>query len=254
MMLARTGSRMSRSSNEIFGRSKILSFLLTYPLDRPRLKGEALKLYLGELKDPTGYTCTESRAMLRAVCRDAVLDSSKSVKRKYDYTSTSSILSLQKETNHISALRQLQQERLIVTRLGFPEKAQELDKEIEKMRVKATKQRKKEEAEILSNRMRLLAVAHQRREAKLKAQLDDETRKMEEKFAKEKAKLMRKQQEEFLRLLEGATRRALGRVKKCNCRYAYLCRHNKTASYNTRRPLKIVVQYRRNAKRLKAAG
>lgn len=43
-------------------------------------------------------------------------------------------------------------------------------------------------------------------------------------------------------------------MKKCNCRQAYLCSHNKTASFNTRRPLKIVVQYRRNARRLKAAG
>lgn len=99
-----------------------------------RLKGEALKLYLGELKDPTGYTCSESRAMLRAVCKEAVLDSSKSVKRKYDYTSTSSIASLQKETNHMSALRQLQQERMIVTRLGFPEKAQVMYKRDRRVR------------------------------------------------------------------------------------------------------------------------
>jgi hypothetical protein len=131
------------------------------------------------------------------------LDSSKSVKRKYDYTSTSSTFSLQKETNHISALRQLQQERLIVTRLGFPEKAQELDKEIEKMRIKATKQRKKEETDVLENRMRLLAVAHQRREMKLEFLLQGDTNKMEDMFAREQAKLMRKQQEEFLRLLEG---------------------------------------------------
>jgi hypothetical protein len=54
--------------------------------------------------------------------------------------------------------------------------------------------------------------------------------------------------------LLGATRRALGRVKKCNCKQPYLCSHNKTASFNTRRPLKVVVQYRRNARRLKAAG
>ena len=54
--------------------------------------------------------------------------------------------------------------------------------------------------------------------------------------------------------MESATRRAVGRAKKCNCLHEYTCRHNKTASYNTRRPSHTVVQYRRNAKRLKEAG
>ena len=54
--------------------------------------------------------------------------------------------------------------------------------------------------------------------------------------------------------MESATRRAVGRAKKCNCLHEYTCRHNKTASYNTRRPTHTVIQYRRNAKRLKHAG
>ena len=35
-----------------------------------------------------------------------------------------------------------------------------------------------------------------------------------------------------------------GKVKRCNCPEPYLCRHNKTASYNTRRPAKEVLKYK----------
>ena len=55
-------------------------------------------------------------------------------------------------------------------------------------------------------------------------------------------------------MLENAERRAMGKVKKCNCGNWYLCRHNKTASYNTRRPAQEVIQYRRNSKRLRRGG
>ena len=46
----------------------------------------------------------------------------------------------------------------------------------------------------------------------------------------------------------------MGKAKKCNCTDWYLCRHNKTASWNTRRAKPKVVQYRRNSKRLKRGG
>ncbi|CAN0434326.1 unnamed protein product, partial [Discosporangium mesarthrocarpum] len=55
-------------------------------------------------------------------------------------------------------------------------------------------------------------------------------------------------------LVESAIKRAVGRSKSCTCRKPYLCRHNKTASYNTRRPKKEVIHYRRNAKRLRHGG
>ena len=85
-----------------------------------------------------------------------------------------------------------------------------------------------------------------------------------------------------MRLMENASRRAIGKAKKCNCTEPYLCSHNKVpspcssptsrpaqtrptqpslrtpnaqvASYNTRRPTKTVVQYRRNGKRLRQSG
>ena len=55
-------------------------------------------------------------------------------------------------------------------------------------------------------------------------------------------------------MLEVANRAAAGKAGKCTCRDPYVCSHNKIASYNTRKPAKVVIEYRRNAKRLKRAG
>ena len=52
------------------------------------------------------------------------MNASNSVRRKYSYSAISSIMSVRDENNAMSALRALQQERLIVSRLGFPEKVQ----------------------------------------------------------------------------------------------------------------------------------
>lgn len=178
------------------------------------------------------------------------------MKRRYSYSALSSSVHSMYGTNNnaISALRMLQKERLIVSRLGFPDRAMELDAEIEVMREKAKKARAEEEGKILYQRMKTLAISHARKEQRLEFILSEETRQMTERFDAEESKLLKRQEIEFLRVLENATRRAIGRVKKCNCLTVYTCRHNKTASYNTRRPSHTVVQYRRNAKRLRAAG
>lgn len=42
--------------------------------------------------------------------------------------------------------------------------------------------------------------------------------------------------------------------KSCSCAKKYLCHHNKTASFNTRRPKKEVIHFRKNAKRLRHGG
>ena len=55
-------------------------------------------------------------------------------------------------------------------------------------------------------------------------------------------------------MLEVANRAAAGKAGKCTCRDPYICSHNKIASSNTRKPAKVVIEYRRNAKRLKQAG
>jgi len=217
-----------------------------------------LNLYKNELNTPSSIDLGlhgVSRAELRVLCKDAVLQSSQMLKRKYSYSqASSSIRSIVKDNNAISALRLLQKERLIVSRLGFPDKAMELDKEIEIMREKAKQAREEEEEEMLNKRMHILAISQARKERRLEAILAEETRQMNEKFMDEEKKLLKRQEGEFMKVLENATRRAIGRVKKCNCATPYTCRHNKTASYNTRRPTYIVVQYRRNSKRLKQAG
>lgn len=162
--------------------------------------------------------------------------------------------STQDESDKVSALRSLQKERLVVSRLGFVDRAMELDQEIEMMRQKVKVAREQEETVMLDQRLKLLSVSHMRKQAKLEYILNEEMKQTMGKIASEEAKMARRHEIEFMRVLEGATRRAVGRVKKCNCHEPYLCRHNKTASYNTRRPSKTVVTYRRNARRLKQAG
>ena len=176
------------------------------------------------------------------------------MKRKYSYSAISSVMSAHEEKTAQSALRALQQERLIVSRLGFPEKAFELDRQIDLIRGKVKAERDKEEAQLVEQRMKMLAGSHARKRMNLERQLHDEKTKLEKQYEDEEADLLGRHERDFLALLEGATRRAIGRVKKCNCQHAYLCKHNKTTSYNTRRPTKLVVQYRRNAKRLKHGG
>jgi hypothetical protein len=223
-----------------------------------RVRDRALKIYRNELNRPSSIDLGlhgVTRAALRSLCKTAVLESSKSMKRRYSYSAlSSSNFSIKEGDNAISALRTLQKERLIVSRLGFPDRAMELDQEIEVMREKAKKARAEEEAKILYQRMKILAISHRKKEDRLEFVLAEETRLMNERFETEVRKLLQRQEEEFVRVLENATRRAIGRVKKCNCAKPYTCRHNKTASYNTRRPTHTVVQYRRNAKRLKKVG
>lgn len=86
------------------------------------------------------------------------------------------------------------------------------------------------------------------------AKLASEGKDLRRRFKTEEKELREKHQREFEYILDNATRRAIGKVKKCNCSEPYLCRHNKTASYNTRRPIKIVLQFLENAKRLRKGG
>ena len=222
------------------------------------MRNRALEIYRNELNKPYSTDLGlhgVTRAALRTLCKDAVLKSSNKVKRgTAQSTASTSIADQDQDKNAISALRMLQKERLIVSRLGFPDRAMQLDREIEVMRERAKVARAKEEEEMLDYRMKVLAMAQSRKFQRLESILNEETRQMDEKFKKEEESLLRRQEAEFLRVLENATRRAVGRVKKCNCLKEYTCRHNKTASYNTRRPTHTVVQYRRNAHRLKKAG
>jgi len=235
-------------------RLKDEDFLRTF---REKLRDKALTLYKNELTVKSAFDLGlhgVTRAHLRILCRQAVLDASASVKRRYSNSALSSTNTRTFQKDTMSAFRQLQHERLIVSRMGFPEKAFELDREIERMRIKVKKAREIEDAKILENRMNLLAMSHKRKEGRLEYILAEETKEVYTRFRDEEEKCLKRQETEFLRVLELATRRAIGRVKKCNCTKGFLCRHNKTASYNTRRPSKTVVQYRRNGKRLRHSG
>jgi len=241
-------------SKEAEDRTKDEDFIETF---REKLKDKALTLYKNELTVKSAFDLGlhgVTRAHLRILCRKAVLDASTAVRRKYSASVLSSINSQFAQKDTMSAFRQLQHERLIVSRMGFPEKAFELDQEIERMRAKVKRAREIEDAKILENRMNLLYMSHKRKEGRLEYILAEETKEVYRRFAEEEERCLKRQETEFLRVLENATRRAIGRVKKCSCAKGFLCKHNKMASYNTRRAKPIVVKYRRNAKRLKHGG
>ena len=159
---------------------------------RAKMRDEALRLYKNELNTPTNLDLGlhgVSRASLRVLCQNAVLESSSTLKKKYSYSAISSVNTIQDEKNVMSALRTLQKERLIVTRLGFPDKAMELDREIEVMRAKVKIARDKEEGFLLEQRMRLLGISHMRKQMRLEYILGEEVKQMKQKFADEEEKM-----------------------------------------------------------------
>eukprot|EP01041_Mallomonas_annulata_P011296 gene11296-23636_t len=238
------------------------------PTSRDKLKVHALKKYTSEKCSP-GFDIgrgTVSRSNLRVACKEMVMEcSTSSYKRGLggSNSSMSGISAASSNNNYVDphapnaflkALRKLQHERLVVARLGFPEKAFELDQMISVMREKAKLERKKEEKKILHDSMKQITKILKSKKEKFEEELKKEIDIMEAKFNEEGEELLKRQERDFINCLKAATRRAIGRVKKCNCQQPYLCRHNKTASYNTRKPSKEVVQYRRNAQRLKQGG
>ena len=216
-----------------------------------------MQAYKGELLCPANLDLGlhgVARTKLRVLCRNLILESSTVMRKKYSHSQVSSTMGFRDEEDKVSALRSLQKERLVVTRLGFVDKAMEIDREIDFMRNKVKEFRIKQESDLLNQRMKLLGVSQMRKQARVEYILHEELKQSESRLAAEEAKMFKRQEIEFVRALDGATRRATGRIKKCNCGEPYLCKHNKTASYNTRRPTKTVVTYRRNARRLKHAG
>ena len=159
---------------------------------RDQIKNDALRTYKKELLDTTRGgelgqakdlgSKNETRKNLRIICKDAVIEASNAMKRKYSYSAISSIMSAHEEKTAQSALRALQQERLIVSRLGFPEKAFELDRQIDLIRGKVKAERDKEEAQLVEQRMKMLAGSHARKRMNLERQLHDEKTKLEKQY------------------------------------------------------------------------
>jgi hypothetical protein len=225
-----------------------------------RTKESAVKIYESEMEIPPHLDLGlvgPSRALLRTMCRNTILEASQSIKRKYSYSALSSRLSgisVAAAGDVRALLKQLQKERLVVTRLGFPERAMEIDAEIERILIKVKRVTEKEEADLLEYRLKMLKAAQKQKRSKLVFEMEESRRKLEEQLKEEYENIRARHKHEFVKCLDDATRRATGQVKKCVCMEFYLCKHNKVSSYNTRKPTKVVVQYRRNGKRLRQSG
>ena len=231
---------------------------MSNPTSLAGLKERLMGSYRSEVGMPAVLdlgSLAPSRSVLRVLARDSVIESTKKIKKKYSFSQGSSNHSLNLEgQSGVNALKMLMKERLIVSRLGFPDKAMQLDLEIELMRKQAMDEKKAAEDEIVEQRMKLLRVSHGRKNQRLEYTLSMETNELMEQFSHEEQHLLDRQEQDFIKMLEVANRAAMGKPKKCTCRDPYVCQHNKIASYNSRKPAKIVIEYRKNAKRLKQAG
>ena len=203
-----------------------------------------------------GAKCPIRKKLYRK-CENLIYKTSELKKHKsYSGLSTNSGLSDQEKNdmNVDCLLRQLQKERNTMAKLGFIEKAEELDTEINYYVKKAKKQRKEEEEELLNEQLLIWNNKSTRRKQRLENELESEKKQLHEKHNNEIFKLTNQQKNEFIKLLEDTQKRAIGKIKECNCKSWYLCKHNKSASYNTRKPKPEVVTYKKNSKRLKNKG
>lgn len=202
---------------------------------KEKLRLKAMALYEEELTIPAALDLglkSSSRSQLRVLCKTVILEASQTAKRKYSQSNLSSGEWSNKDGNEgnddaISRLRQLQKERLIISRMGFADRANALDMEIEEMRVKAATAKHDQEQKLLGDNLEVLERKMTRKKDRMEVMMGAEKHKLEEDLAKEFRKMRQRQRQEFLRVLENAERRALGKVKKCNCGNWYLCRHNK---------------------------
>lgn len=164
---------------------------------RDKIKEAALKAYKHELNVSANLDLGlhgVTRATLRVLCKNAVLESSSSMRKRYSHSNLSSTIHYQEESDKVTALRSLQKERLVVSRLGFVDRAMELDREIELMREKVKNHREKEESVLLKQRSKLLGVSHMRKEARLNYILNEEWKEMNKKLEAEEAKMFHRQE------------------------------------------------------------
>ncbi|CAN0026589.1 unnamed protein product [Scytosiphon promiscuus] len=113
----------------------------------------------------------------------------------------------------MAKLKKLQKERLIVARLGFPDKAMEIDEHIEKIRADLRSEREKVDSRILEDALAALATRHNERLSTLELQLKADENKVKGAFDKERAVLLQKQEKQFVRLVDDAIKRAIGKSK-----------------------------------------
>ena len=218
-----------------------------------------LNLYKGEVFNTAATdlgAAGAARAMLRKNISKMLLESTQATKAQKASSHVSGYSSsIQEfEGSAMNLLKKLQRERMILTRLGFSEKAEKLDIEIDRVRKEALKQRDKEFEKLYSEHLSVLEKKQERRGDRLDAILRRKKDDLDTKLKNEYNALLESHQQEFLNLYANTERKAIGKVSKCNCQNEYVCQHNKSSSYNTRRPKPQVVLYRSSSKRLKQGG
>ncbi|CAM9745485.1 unnamed protein product, partial [Choristocarpus tenellus] len=86
----------------------------------------------------------------------------------------------------MSKLKKLQKERLIVARLGFPDKAMEIDKMIEAIRADLKAERAQEDERILSRALENFRVKQEEKVKALETTLRQDEQKLKKDFSNER--------------------------------------------------------------------
>ncbi|CAM9142602.1 unnamed protein product, partial [Phaeothamnion confervicola] len=143
-----------------------------------------------------------------------------------------------------------------MSRMGFMDKAKEIDLLIEKERARLKQEREASEEEIQKLKLGGLERAHTRRVEALALQQVKRLNSADHvtEPARELEELRAKQKRDYDIIIAETATRATGGVSSCTCVDEYMCRHNKSASYNTRKPTKDVIRLRQNAQRLRSSG
>eukprot|EP00903_Cladosiphon_okamuranus_P007130 g6927.t1 len=144
-------------------------------------------------------------------------------------------------------LPELHVERAAMARMGFLDKAEELDIMIEAERARLKKERDQQDQTVLDQKMNGLGISHTRRNAAMDAAQAARIQSLQEKCAAEVEALKESQKKEYNILVSETATRATGGVSSCVCTDPFKCTHNKSASYNTRKPTK-------DGQRLRASG
>ena len=201
-----------------------------------------------------------SRKLLLKLCQEVVVTSAAAISPRKAPKSASSTTNTNTSSSSFrlsgsptSDLKGLQQERVSLSRLGFLDRIPEVDRRIESLRLKVQEDRDREETLLITERMKKHTSLYEEKSASLERLLAEEHTDFSSHCREEERLLLERQEKDFVSLLESASRRALGNIKKCECKLPYLCRHNRSSSGNLRRPSKEVTEYRRNAERLARA-
>ena len=132
----------------------------------------------------------------------------------------------------VDLLHNLQLDRAMLTKLGLHEKASSLDVKITALRSEVQKEKENAEKELLLVRISLLKVTQRAKMEELEKTLKEELALFEASCTKEEMLLAKRQEREFILLLDNTARKASSGVGRsvCSCTSRYLCRHNRSAA------------------------